>query len=223
VAVPNSKGRVQEEMEFESLLRLAALSEGLRALRCKSKPNENEAARPKEAVNMATPAVQKEKEGIVIKTTTPEAFLDQIQEAFDAISRRAFGIFEGNGRMFGRDLDNWFQAEKEMFHPVHLDINESDESISVKAEVPGFSEKELQVTVEPNRLTVSGKRESTREEKKGKSIYSETCSNEVFRVVDLPVEVDTEKVTATLKDGVLQLTMPKAAKARTVQIQPEAT
>jgi HSP20 family molecular chaperone IbpA len=47
-------------------------------------------------------------------------------------------------------------------------INESDESISVKAEVPGFNEKELQVTMEPNRLAISGKRESSKEEKKGR-------------------------------------------------------
>lgn len=71
-------------------------------------------------------------------------------------------------------------------------------------------------------MTISGKRETSKEEKKGKTTYSETCSNEVFRVVDLPVEVDTDRATATLKDGILQLTMPKAAKARTVQIRPQA-
>jgi HSP20 family protein len=73
------------------------------------------------------------------------------------------------------------------------------------------------VTVEPYRLTISGKRESSKEEKKGKTTYCETCSDEVFRVIGLPVEVDTEKITATLKDGILQLTMPRTAKARTVQ------
>ncbi len=78
------------------------------------------------------------------------------------------------------------------------------------------------MTMEPNRLAISGKRESSKEEKKGKTTYSEACSNEVFRIVELPAEVDTEKVTAMLKDGILQLTMPKAAKARSVQIRPQA-
>jgi HSP20 family protein len=77
------------------------------------------------------------------------------------------------------------------------------------------------VTMEPSRLTISGKHESSREEKKGKTVYSEACAKEVFRVVELPTEVDTEKVTATLKDGILLLTMPKAAKARTVPIRPQ--
>lgn len=169
---------------------------------------------------MATAAVQKE--GIAIKTTTPKSFLNQMQEAVDAISRRAFEIFRGNGSLFGHDVEDWLQAEKELFHPIHLDINESDNSISVKVEVPGFNEKELQVTMEPGRLTISGKHESSKEEKKGKTVYSEVCAKEVFRVVELPAEVDTEKVTATLKDGILQLTMPKSVKARTVPIRPPA-
>lgn len=171
---------------------------------------------------MVTAIVQKEKPGVAVKTTTPEDLLKQMFEAFDVISRKAFEIFESNGRLVGHDVEDWFKAEKELFHPVHFEVTESDNSISVKAEVPGFNEKDLQVTTEPNRLTISGKRGSSKEEKKGKTTYSETCSNEVFRVVDLPVEVDTEKVTATLKDGVLQLTMPKAAKARPVPIKAQA-
>jgi len=165
--------------------------------------------------------VQKAKEQIAVKATTTERFFQDVQKAFDAISRRAFEIFESNGRMVGYDIEDWLKAEKELFHPVHLDMTETDESVLVGAEVPGFSEKELEVTVEPTHLTISGKRESNKEEKKGKSVYSETCSSEIFRSVALPAEVDTGKVTATLKDGILQLTMPKAAKPEAIQIRPQ--
>jgi HSP20 family protein len=170
----------------------------------------------------ATAVVQKTKEPVAIKTITTAGFFEEMGETIDAISRRAFEIFEGDGRLIGHDLENWFKAEAELFHPVHLNVTESDDSISVKAEVPGFNENELQVTMEPDRLTISGKRETSKEEKKGKTVYSEKCSNEVFRVVGLPSEVDTDKVTATLKDGTLELTMPKAAKARAIQIRPQA-
>ena len=169
-----------------------------------------------------TVAVQKANEPIAIRTATTEGSLEDVQKAFDAISRRAFEIFESNGRAIGHDGEDWLKAESELFHPVHLDITESEESISVKAEVPGFNEKELQVTAEPNRLTISGKRESSKEEKKGKSVYTETCSSEIFRVVALPAEIDTGKVAARLKDGVLQLTMAKAAKSGAVAIRPQA-
>ena len=166
--------------------------------------------------NMTTAIQQKEREGIKVKTTTPDNFLKDMFNAFDAISRRAFEIFESNGHLNGHDTENWFKAENELFHPVHIEVNETDESISVKAEVPGFNEEELQVTVGPNRLTISGKRESSKKEKekRGKTVYSETCSDEIFRVVELPAEVDAEKATATLRVGVLQLRVPKAAKAR---------
>jgi HSP20 family protein len=169
-----------------------------------------------------TVPVQKSKEAIAVKTTITDDFLTDVQKAFDAISRRAFEIFEGNGRIFEHDIEDWSKAENELFHPVHLDVTETDDSVLAKVEVPGFNEKELEITVEPTRLTISGKRESNKEEKKGKSVYSETCSNEIFRSVTLPAEIETGKVAATLKDGVLELTMPKAAKSAAVQIRPQA-
>jgi HSP20 family protein len=143
-------------------------------------------------------------------------------EVFDAISRRAFELFENNGRAFGHDVEDWFKAEKELLHPVPIQITETGESVEVKAEVPGFNEKELEVNVEPRRLTITGKREPSKEEKKGQTIYSETHSDLLSRVVELPAEVEAEKAGATLKNGMLQLTMPKAAKARTVRVQPKA-
>ena len=88
-------------------------------------------------------------------------------------------------------------------------------TVTVKAEVPGFEVKDLEVTLEPQRLVISGKRETKEETKKGKTVYKEQCSNEIFRAVPLPAEVDASKATATLKNGVLELQVPKSAKATT--------
>jgi HSP20 family protein len=148
-------------------------------------------------------------------------FFERVNSIFEEISRRAYEIFENSGRMFGRDLDNWFQAERELLHPVHVQISESGEALNVKAEVPGFNEKELSISVEPRRLAITGKRETKKEESKGKTIYSETCANEIMRVVELPAEVDTEKVTARLKNGILELSLPKA-KAKNVKVETRA-
>ena len=144
---------------------------------------------------------------------------DRIQEMSNSIARRAFEIFEGRGRALGRDLEDWLQAESEFLHPVHLDIAESDEALTVRAEVPGFSAKELEVGVEPHRLTISGKREANEERKSKKTIYSEHCQNQIFRAIELPAEVDSSKVTATLKDGVLELSMPKVTKTQKVRVE----
>jgi HSP20 family protein len=166
-------------------------------------------------------AVQRAQEPATPKPVKVESLLDRVNEVFNDISQRAFEIFEGNGRLFGRELDDWLKAERELLHPVHIQLSESGESLEVRAEVPGFSEKELEINAEPRRVTISGKRETSKEEKKGKTLYSETGSDQILRIVDLPVEVDADKVSATLKNGVLDLTIPKAAKARSIRIQPK--
>lgn len=166
-------------------------------------------------------AMKRTEESAATRPTSTGSFSDQMDDVLNAISRRAFELFESNGRAFGHDMEDWFEAEKELLHPVPINITETGESIEVKAEVPGFNEKELEVNVEGRRLTITGKRESSKEEKKSKTVYSETRSDNVFRVIDLPGDIETEKTTATLKNGMLQLTMPKAAKARTIKVQPK--
>lgn len=152
-----------------------------------------------------------------------EKVFDRMQKIQDSIAHRAFELFAGNGQTFGHDLEDWFKAEKELLHPVHINISETDGVLQVKAEVPGFTEKELEVSVEPRRLTITGKRETKEERKDGKTVYSEHCANQILRVVDLPAEVDTAKVIATLKDGVLDFTLPKAAPAKKVPVETKAS
>jgi len=165
-------------------------------------------------------AVQPAKEPSPIRLTFSGA-AERVKEVFDSIAKRAYELFEGNGRIEGRDQENWFKAENEMFHPVHVHMTESEEGFEIRAEVPGFSEKDLEVTMEPDRLVISGNRQSTKEEKRGKAIYTETCSDSIMRVVDLPATVNTEKTIATLKNGILEIQLAKAAKPQIVKVQPK--
>ena len=170
----------------------------------------------------AQTAVQPARTSAVAKQTEAENVFDRFQQAYDSIAKRAFEIFDNNGRWFGNDLSDWLQAESEIFHPVHLEIADTDEALTVRAEVPGFTAKELDIRVEGNRLTIAGKHESSEESKRGKTIYSERCAKEILRSVELPTEVDGTKVNATLKDGVLNLELPKAPHAKSVKIEPKA-
>jgi len=156
------------------------------------------------------------------KMVTDPSLFAQIEETINALTRRAYAIFNSNGRIFGRDLDNWLQAEREPLHPVALNITETDEAFTVKAEVPGFTEKEIEVAVEQGCLTITGQRESSKEEKKGKTVCVESRADQILRIVDFPCDVEAGKVTATLKNGVLELTAPKVAKAQPVRIRPKA-
>jgi HSP20 family protein len=149
-----------------------------------------------------------------LKLVEPATLFERVKHLRESIARRAFELFEGRGAVLGCDSDDWFKAEKELLHPVHLEITETDDTLTVRAEVPGFEAKELEVSVEPRRITISGKKEATEEKKMAKTVYKEQCSSEILRVVDLPVEIEAAKATATLKDGLLELRMPKTAQAK---------
>jgi HSP20 family protein len=169
--------------------------------------------------------------GIAKKATSPAPLrlvpasdlIDRMERMYDQIARRAFEIFENDGRIFGRDMENWFKAESELLHPVHVDVSESDKDLSVRAEVPGFAANELEISLEGSRLTISGKRESKKERKEKKTVYEEHCSDQLLRVVMLPAPVDAAKAEATLKDGVLELKLPKAMPAKKIAIEAKAS
>ena len=144
--------------------------------------------------------------------------MNRMEKLYDEIARRAFEIFEGNGRLIGRDLENWFRAETELLHPAHVDVSETDKELAVRAEVPGFAANELEVSVEGTKLTIAGKRETKEERKEKKTVYREHCSDELLRVIELPSSVDAAKAEATLKDGVLELKLPKTAPAKKIAI-----
>lgn len=158
-----------------------------------------------------------------IKIVAHQSLLDRIRKIQEDIAQRAFEIFERDGGASGHELDHWFEAESEILHPAHMKVDETEDTLTVQAEVPGFSANELQVSVEANRLTISGKKETSKEEKKrGKTIYEEHCSSELLRMIDLPADVDSAKATATLKNGVLELTLPKAPQTKSAQIEVKA-
>lgn len=175
----------------------------------------------------ASTAARRASDARPLQLATTDQMLSRMREQVDHIARRAFEIFESNGRRLGRDLDDWLRAEAELLHPLHVEVSETDDALTVEAEVPGFGEKDIQVSIEPRRLTISGKRETTEERTKGKTIYSERCSDEVFRTMDLPVEVDaaSSAVKALYDRGMLTITLPKVGKAtgREIKLEPKQT
>ncbi|MGH9325556.1 MAG: Hsp20 family protein [Terriglobia bacterium] len=164
-------------------------------------------------------AVQRAKEAAPLRITPIDDIFDRVNEMYNAIARQAFELFDGRNRQEGHDFDDWIRAESELFHPAHLEVSETDDAFAVQAEVPGFKADELQVSLEPRRLTIMGQRQSAGSQKQGKKVYTDRCCNQIFRAVDLPADADPSKATATLKDGILDLTLPKATPARKVSVE----
>jgi HSP20 family protein len=102
-----------------------------------------------------------------------------------------------------------------------LEVKESDSEFTVRAEVPGFAAKDLEIKAEPRRLSIAGKRETKEEEKESRTIRSERCADQILQTIDLPTDVDATKVSARLKDGILTLNLPKVPSAKAIRIEPK--
>lgn len=102
-----------------------------------------------------------------------------------------------------------------------LNVWENGETLYAEAEVPGTQMSDLEITVVGNELTLKGRRTPTGNEKR---VYhrQERPTAEFSRTVTLPAEIDADKVEATLHDGLLRITLPKAAAARARKIAVRA-
>jgi HSP20 family protein len=132
-------------------------------------------------------------------------FRTELNRLFDSFFRDPFGeTDESTGH-----LTAWSPS---------LDIAETDDEVTVRAEIPGADPKDINVSVEGNRLIISGeKRESS--EKKEQSFYQrETYYGRFSRQVELPQGVDPEKVNAEYKGGVLTVYLKKAPGASAKKI-----
>jgi len=127
------------------------------------------------------------------------------------IAQRAYEIFQDSGFTDGHDLDDWLKAESEFLHPAPVDVQESDSEYLIHVEVPGFQEKEIQIAVDQHQLVVRAQHTSQSEHKKDKILRSEQQSKSICRSFPLPSNVDVPKVTKHLRDGILEIKLPKAA------------
>jgi HSP20 family protein len=92
---------------------------------------------------------------------------------------------------------------------VAVDIREEDDAFYVDAEVPGLAADDIKVDVEKNVLTLSGERRVEKEETKDRFRRVERQYGSFTRSFSLPETVDTESIRADLKNGVLELRLPK--------------
>lgn len=100
-----------------------------------------------------------------------------------------------------------------------IDVTEENDAILVRAEVPGCKAEDIDISVYGNTLTISGEKK-LEEEKKEKGYYHVESSYGSFRrELTLPTDVDQDKIEAACNDGVLSVTLPKAAKAKAIKVK----
>ena len=160
-------------------------------------------------------------------TTLPikktESIFDELQQMHDRIMKRAFEIFDGNGHTFGRDLENWLQAERELVWKPSIELEEKDNKFLLQVALPGVESKDIDIEVTPEEILVKADLHREQKEKKGKVHTSEFASGNFFRAVRLPKKIDPEKVKAEFKDGMLHLTADVAQEAQARKIELKAS
>ena len=100
-----------------------------------------------------------------------------------------------------------------------VDVYEDEHNVSLKIEVPGIEEKDIDVRIENNTLTVHGERKFEKEEKEENFRRVERSYGSFSRSFTLPNTVDVEHVSAHYDKGVLKITLPKKAEAKPKQIK----
>lgn len=128
---------------------------------------------------------------------------DEVNRLFDfSFPSRDTGLFSG-----------WSPA---------LDLYDQKDDFVVTVELPGMKKEDIQISLHDGVLTVSGERKHEFEGEAGKTFRSERYFGKFQRSLTLPALVDSGKVTASYKDGILSVTLPKAEEAKPRQITVNA-
>ncbi len=129
------------------------------------------------------------------------------------INRLFDNFFDGTGE-FGR-MPSWGAMDQPWLRTApDFEVSETDDEVRVKAELPGMDEKDIEVTLDENVLTIRGEKKHEREENKRSYYLSEVSYGAFHRSVPLPADIDRDKAKARFQKGVLTLTLPKLERAR---------
>ncbi|MFB3885332.1 MAG: Hsp20/alpha crystallin family protein [Thermodesulfobacteriota bacterium] len=100
-----------------------------------------------------------------------------------------------------------------------LDIAETKNELVVKAEVPGMDPKNIDISLSDGVLTIKGEKKQEKEEKEADYHLVERSYGAFSRSVQLPSEVQEDKISAAYKDGILKITLPKSEEAKKKEIK----
>jgi len=145
-------------------------------------------------------------------------------EPFGGIRRRGdvFGELTRMQEEMNRFFDDFFGEQRrglaEGAWLPSVDVSETDSELMVRAELPGMSHEDIEINVQDNILTLKGEKKQEKKEEKENFHRLERSYGSFSRSFSLPTGVKPDDIKATFKDGVLQVTMPKAEEAKTKKI-----
>jgi HSP20 family protein len=151
----------------------------------------------------------------VTKVADGDPFFSKVVESSQKIEKRAYEFFlERNGE-HGNHAQDWFKAETELFRAVACELADKGNELMIRAEVPGFNERDLEVKVDVDRIFVTGHKERTVQSSAEGRILSDRQCKDIFRMIPLPLRVDPHLVSTMLHEGILTIFVRKAVPAET--------
>lgn len=165
------------------------------------------------------PSVQTESKtpestGLAVTSAGLPSYFDEFEQWFDELRRDWL-----QPRLFGR---HWPELPVAFSGRMpRVDVIDRDEEFLVRAELPGVSRENLDLSLQENIVILRATAQAEEKEEKGQYFRRETSRGEFQRVIRLPGPVDSDKARAAFKDGVLELTLPKAAGAKRTAIPVE--
>jgi HSP20 family protein len=150
------------------------------------------------------------KKEVVVSKAEPQKLPARWVSPFEEMDRM-FDEFLGRGwlRPF-----RWERPAIPELKVPNVDVVDREEEVLVRAEVPGVNKEDIEVSISGNMLTIKGETKREEKEERGDYYRCEISRGAFARTVALPAVVDQAKAKAELKEGVLELTLPKVEKSR---------
>ncbi len=145
----------------------------------------------------------------------------QVRQPFESLRREVDRLFEDFDRGLWRSpfrsafaLEPFWRSEQAWPAAPAVDIAESDQAYEITADLPGMSEKDIEVKLANGGLIIKGQKPEEKEEKKKDYCLHERRFGSFERSFRVPEGVETDKIEAGFKNGVLTVTLPKTAEAQ---------
>ena len=122
---------------------------------------------------------------------------------------RAMDDFFGRRWLRPFEWERWERPFAEIAAMPSVDVIDRDDEVVVRAEVPGYKKDDIEVSVSDSSLTIKGEIKTEEKEEKGDYYRCEISHGTFSRTITLPAAVDDSKAKASMKDGMLELTLPK--------------
>ena len=150
------------------------------------------------------------------------SIVDELEGMQDRIMRQAYDIFESNGGLFGKDIEDWMQAERELVWKPAIELTEKDDQFRLELAAAGVDPKSIVIEVTPEDILIRADAHHEHRKGDGEVHACEFASGNLFRSIHLPKKIEPEKVKAEFKGGLLTLNAPVAKEARIKKVIVEA-